>query len=98
MDEFTNSNTIVGRNINKSVLKTKKRDCIDKKLYFRKGDFLDLPEDDITRDDHYMWITSCPDEVFPPTDDCTRSDSLMGLNRIGKMRNGKPGCYLHVIV
>jgi len=22
----------------------------------------------------------------------------MGLNRIGKMRNGKPGCYFHAIV
>jgi len=66
LPEYRNNNTIVVRNINKSVIGTKKRDCIDKKIFFKKGDYLDLPEDDVTKDDYYMWITSTPDEIFPP--------------------------------
>ena len=85
--EFRTDNTMVCRIVNKSIANTSQREFIDKKIYFKSTD----------NDDIYLWITSCPDELHP-INNYTRSDSLLGINRMGKRTDGKPGCYLHSIV
>jgi len=67
------------------VANTSQREFIYKKIFFSSDN-----------GDIYLWITSCPDELHP-INQYTRSDSLLGINIMGKRKNGEPGCYLHSI-
>ena len=95
LTEYCNGNTFVVRTVNKSVIGTAQREFIDKKIYFRASD---AEEVDPMQDDIYLWVTSAPDELVPITSSYVRSDSLLGIQRMGRRKDGKPGCYLHCIV
>lgn len=44
-----------------------------------------------------MFVSSAPDELVPNNNKFLRGDTLIGINRIGKRKDGKPGCYFHCI-
>ena len=83
LTEFKSENTIVHRLVNRSVFGMSKREFIDKKIFFRDGDAI------------YIWVTYCPDELYECKPPHTRSYTVMGINKIGKLPSG--GCYLHVL-
>ena len=87
---------MVSHTVNKSVIGTDPREFIDKKIFFKTSEVENVPVED---DEIYLWVTSAPDEVIPPNPKkYVRSDSLLGINRMGRRKDGKPGCYLHCIV
>lgn len=93
--EYTNKNTIIYHLVNTSIMNLACREFIDKRIHFRTRDF--QPNSKYP-DDIYLWVTSTPDEVQDLDANYCRSDSLLGYVRIGKCRDGRPGCYLHSIV
>ena len=96
LTEFTNDHTVVNHVVNKSVIGTQQREFIDKKIYFRTSDV--QPDVDPQDDEIYMWVTSAPNELHPvDPSKFTRADTLLGIQRMGRRKDGKPGCYLHAI-
>jgi len=83
LPEFKNENTIVHRLVNRSVFGMSKREFIDKKIFFRRGNEL------------YVWVSFCPDDSYECKPPHIRSYSIMGFNKIGVLPSG--GCYLHCI-
>jgi hypothetical protein len=83
LPEFRKKNTMVHRLVNRSLFGTSKREFIDKKVFFSDGDTI------------YIWVTACPDDCYQCMPPHTRSYSIVGINKIGKLESG--GCYLHVI-
>jgi len=43
----------------------------------------------VNEDDYYMWVTSSPDDLYPLSTKYVRSDSLMGIFKVGKKCNFK---------
>jgi len=50
------------------------------------------------QDDIYVWITYVDDSFCNLNKKYVRGYTLMGLNRFGKCKDGKPGCYYETIV
>jgi hypothetical protein len=83
LPQYRSNSTMVHRLVNRSLFGASKREFIDKKVYFEEDGCI------------YMWVTSCPDEIYECLPPHIRSYSLVGVNKIG--RNTQGGCYLHVI-
>jgi len=92
MIELGNSNTRVFRTVNKSIANTAPREFIDKKIWFKSSDVPGVTVDE-GYNDIYLWITSVPDSLFPKNKKFCRADSLLGITRFGRNRDGKPGCF-----
>ena len=43
-----------------------------------------------------MWISNPPDDFWPIKKEYVRADTLIGITRIGKRRDG-PGCFFQAI-
>ena len=43
-----------------------------------------------------MWITNPPDDFWPKKKEFVRADTIIGITRIGKRRDG-PGCFYEAI-
>ena len=94
LTEFTNKNMEVRYIKNKTVANTQQRDFIDKKIWFTtseaSGTAVNEEDDEI-----YVYVTSAPNELYAIDDRYMRGDTLFGYNRIGRRKDGKPGCYIH---
>jgi hypothetical protein len=95
LSQFNNRHVSVHHLVNKGVVGTQSRDFVDKKVIFWTSDVDPSTEDN----EIYMWVTAAPDEILPVDKaQCTRAYSVLGVQRIGRRKNGLPGCYLHAIV
>ena len=98
--EYANRNTQVFRMLNKSVLNTAQREFIDKKIWFFESDTLVEGEKvkEGEENDIYLWVTSTPDSFWPIEKPIVRCDTLLGLTKICKRKDGLPGCtYLSMV-
>jgi len=87
----------------KSVLNLSAREFIDKKLFFKRKEAIqdqlqqdpssinriDQEYEKVNEDDYYMWVTSSPDDLYPLSTKYVRSDSLLGIYKVGKKSNYK---------
>ena len=71
---------------------------MDKKIWFRDSDTSSKAESAAAADDIYLWVSSAPDSSYPMNKAYVRARSLLGLTRIRKNRDGKPGCVYESIV
>ena len=91
--EFTNKNMEVRYIKNKTVANAQQRDFIDKKIWFTTSEAEGGPPH--PHDDVYIYVSAAPDELHPIDDRFCRGDTIFGYNKIGKRKDGKPGCYIH---
>jgi hypothetical protein len=86
--------TQVVRALNKKVAGTASREFIDKKIWFREEDTGDKYDENYN--DIYFWIADPPDGFWPLKKEYVRANTLIGITRIGKRRDG-PGCFYESI-
>lgn len=94
LTQYQNQNTSIQRLLNKSVINTAQREFIDKKFWFRDsqtGDNVDPEFDDL-----YVWTTAAPDSCYQMNKKYVRAWGI-SIGRIGRRRDGKPGCFLEQI-
>ena len=78
--------------------------------YGRELENFDAADGDL--DDIFMWVTSAPDDLYPLSTKYVRSDSIVGIIRIGRIATwpaamehlrkhevdlSQGGCYMHYI-
>lgn len=95
LEKYSNQNTEVRYIKNRAVAGVQQRDFVDKKLWFKTSQAEGTPPS--VDDEVYVFVSSAPDELYPVDSRYTRGDTLVGYNRIGKRKDGKPGCYLHCV-
>ena len=49
------------------------------------------------QDDIYVWISAVADHFYPTNKKFTRGTTLIGLNRFGRCKDGRPGCFYETI-
>lgn len=117
--------TSVHRLLMNSVLNLSQREFIDKKIYFTRAEAIaqakergllelekELDQIEDNSDDIFVWTTSAPNDLYPICPNFTRSDSIVGIMRIGRIATWPPaqkhldrfnvdysngGCYSHYI-
>ena len=67
------------------------REFIDKKVHFSS------PVNDYD-EDIYIWVSSVPNELYSESKEFVRSDTLLGIVKIGKRQAPEQGCYMHVVL
>ena len=97
LTEWTTKHTSVHVLNNKSVIGTTPRQFIDKKIFFRTSD-VDPAVKGTDKDEIYIWVTSGPDELYPLDSKFVRAHANLGIQKIGRNKNGKAGCFMHSIV
>ena len=89
------------RTVNKSIANTTQREFLEKKIWFRESDTIRTIEEEqyykSGHNDIYVWISSVPDSFYPTNKKYVRADSILGINRFGKRRDGGPGCIFESI-
>ena len=93
-----------------SVMNMNQREFIDKKLVFSRIQATGKNDKD-NSDDIFLWVTSTPNDLYPMSTKHVRSDSIIGIVRIGRiaawphafeyLKSKKVeeirGCYFHYI-
>lgn len=100
LEQYRSGHTSVHRLLGHSVMNLSQREFIDKKLVFTRREAAEAgrgeeEENDSDHgadnqnhgamDDIYIWVTSVPNELYPMESKFVRSDSLVGIIRIGRV-------------